>query len=520
MPDLPPASLSYRDAGVDIDAGDALVERIKPFARRTMRPEVLAGIGGFGGLVEIGKRFREPVLVAGTMPWLLVVAAGVWKAIREREPRRFNPAMFLTVWCAIVFLFFSGSSSKLASYVLPIFPALALLAGRYLPSASRALLAVQAAAAVIAGVATIWLSGKLIGFAARDLPAQHPSVTPQEMAHIQAGLPVAIGEARPPVPWGRIFGSKDTWGTALAYFGFGYAATIFSTWFFIYLKEGRGFDMKASAVLGMLPFIATTTCCLLGGAVSDGLVKRYSAYIGRSIFGAFTLGLAGLILIVGAHTQDAVVASLLLAAGAGAIYLGQAVYYAVAAGPQIWSVGIARDGSFVVDPRWELDVPAQAGPLPVSDIAFSQRGAMILAQRAPIAAAYDYSAFTKPAEPRVLRFALKDRNDPPSPGSWKLVPQEYAVGFAGGYRNTNGGVAFGYGYGQDARGDFRVQLDRLGDRVRRDIDRGELNAWQGRRLMAQIGDLRQLERRYRYSGGSLDGRERLDLQARLNRVRA
>ncbi|HEY7903948.1 MAG TPA: phosphoribosylformylglycinamidine cyclo-ligase [Casimicrobiaceae bacterium] len=66
MPDLPPASLSYRDAGVDIDAGDALVERIKPFARRTMRPEVLAGIGGFGGLVEIGKRFREPVLVAGT----------------------------------------------------------------------------------------------------------------------------------------------------------------------------------------------------------------------------------------------------------------------------------------------------------------------------------------------------------------------------------------------------------------------------------------------------------------------
>jgi phosphoribosylformylglycinamidine cyclo-ligase len=58
--------LSYRDAGVDIDAGDALVERIKPFAKRTMRPEVLAGIGGFGALVEIGKRYRDPVLVAGT----------------------------------------------------------------------------------------------------------------------------------------------------------------------------------------------------------------------------------------------------------------------------------------------------------------------------------------------------------------------------------------------------------------------------------------------------------------------
>ena len=59
-------SLSYRDAGVDIDAGDALVEAIKPFAKRTLRPEVLTGIGGFGALVEISKKYREPVLVAGT----------------------------------------------------------------------------------------------------------------------------------------------------------------------------------------------------------------------------------------------------------------------------------------------------------------------------------------------------------------------------------------------------------------------------------------------------------------------
>ncbi|MDO8310314.1 MAG: phosphoribosylformylglycinamidine cyclo-ligase [Sideroxyarcus sp.] len=61
-----PNSLSYRDAGVDIDAGDQLVENIKPFAKRTMRPEVLSGIGGFGGLVEISKKYKEPVLVSGT----------------------------------------------------------------------------------------------------------------------------------------------------------------------------------------------------------------------------------------------------------------------------------------------------------------------------------------------------------------------------------------------------------------------------------------------------------------------
>ncbi len=59
-------AITYKDAGVDIDAGDALVERIKPHARRTMRPEVLAGIGGFGALIEISKKYREPVLVAGT----------------------------------------------------------------------------------------------------------------------------------------------------------------------------------------------------------------------------------------------------------------------------------------------------------------------------------------------------------------------------------------------------------------------------------------------------------------------
>ena len=58
--------LSYRDAGVDIDAGDALVEAIKPFAKRTMREGVLAGIGGFGALFEVSKKFREPVLVSGT----------------------------------------------------------------------------------------------------------------------------------------------------------------------------------------------------------------------------------------------------------------------------------------------------------------------------------------------------------------------------------------------------------------------------------------------------------------------
>ena len=58
--------LSYKDAGVDIDAGDALVERIKPLAKRTLREGVLSGLGGFGALFEVPKRYQEPVLVSGT----------------------------------------------------------------------------------------------------------------------------------------------------------------------------------------------------------------------------------------------------------------------------------------------------------------------------------------------------------------------------------------------------------------------------------------------------------------------
>jgi phosphoribosylformylglycinamidine cyclo-ligase len=62
----PDRGITYRDAGVDIDAGDELVERIKPVVRRTQRPEVLAGVGGFGALVEIPQGYRQPVLVSGT----------------------------------------------------------------------------------------------------------------------------------------------------------------------------------------------------------------------------------------------------------------------------------------------------------------------------------------------------------------------------------------------------------------------------------------------------------------------
>jgi hypothetical protein len=127
------------------------------------------------------------------------------------------------------------------------------------------------------------------------------------------------------------------------------------------------------------------------------------------------------------------------------------LYYSVWDGPQIWSIGIRPDGNFGGDPRWELDVENNPSALPVSDMIFSNNGAMILAQRGGFASSYDYSAFTRSLGARVLQYVLEVPDDPKTPSRWIAKPREYAVGFPADYRNTNGGVALGYGYGRDGR---------------------------------------------------------------------
>jgi 4-amino-4-deoxy-L-arabinose transferase-like glycosyltransferase len=96
-----------------------------------------------------------PVLLLGFLPWLLSLSAGLWSAARRDAPGAFRPARFLLAWCAVVFVFFSVSSSKLPPYIVPIFPALAVLAGAQLAGASRGLLAAQAALAALLGLALL-----------------------------------------------------------------------------------------------------------------------------------------------------------------------------------------------------------------------------------------------------------------------------------------------------------------------------------------------------------------------------
>ena len=186
----------------------------------------------------------------------------------------------------------------------------------------RASFYVCAAIGVVAAAVWYWI--------ARDRPAEHPAVTQAELAHIEAGL-LPASEDKAPVPWAAIFGSRNVWGLILSYFAFGYVVWIFFSWFFIYLAEARGLDLKSSAIYGMAPFLAMTIGCLLGGVLNDAISRRYGAYWGRSGLAMVSFLLTGLFLIVGSRVDSAPLAVLTLALGGGAMYLSQSSFWSVTA---------------------------------------------------------------------------------------------------------------------------------------------------------------------------------------------
>ena len=150
-----------------------------------------------------------------------------------------------------------------------------------------------------------------------------------------------------------------------------------------------------------------------------------------------------------------------------AIYKGR-LYYAVAEGPQIWSVAINKDGSFG-RARWEIDLPEDIEPYEVSDITFTSEGRMVLAQRAPVTGAYDYVQPIAVGGARVLRYRLEKPPRRRTPSRWLAEPDEYAIGQTGEYRNTDGGVAIGYGYTRAGNFNYRAcraTLWTTGDRLK------------------------------------------------------
>jgi ACS family glucarate transporter-like MFS transporter len=176
------------------------------------------------------------------------------------------------------------------------------------------------------GAAFVWF------LIARDRPEDHPWMTPEELAHIRAGIPESGPAGSGAVPWGAIFRSKDVLAVSASYFCYCYVAYLFFSWFFTYLHEVRHLDLKASALYGMLPFIAMTTCSTLGGSISDRLTRRYGKRIGRCGIAVFGLALTAVFLALGTQAASAPMACLVLAGGAGSLYLGQSSYWSVTAG--------------------------------------------------------------------------------------------------------------------------------------------------------------------------------------------
>jgi ACS family glucarate transporter-like MFS transporter len=183
---------------------------------------------------------------------------------------------------------------------------------------------------VCAGIGLV--AGLVWYMVARDRPEQHPWMTPPEAEHIRSGLPLhPAGASTKALPWGTILGSKEVMLVSLSYFSFCYAANIFFTWFFIYLSTVRHLDLKSSAFFGMLPFLAMAICSPLGGWISDLLTKHYGRRTGRCGIAVVCIGLSALFIALGTMVADARLASIVLAAGAGALYLSQSSFWSVTA---------------------------------------------------------------------------------------------------------------------------------------------------------------------------------------------
>jgi ACS family glucarate transporter-like MFS transporter len=175
------------------------------------------------------------------------------------------------------------------------------------------------------------LAGLVWFFIARNSPDEHPLVSSDELERIQAGLPLPV-EAKPAlVSWDRMLGSRDVLAVTLSYFSFGYVAWIFFSWFYIYLAEVRGLNLKASALYSMLPFLAMAVCSPLGGLLNDAATRKQSARAGRCGVAAVAMILAAVFLVLGSRAENTRVAVVVLAGGAGALYLSQSSFWSVTA---------------------------------------------------------------------------------------------------------------------------------------------------------------------------------------------
>jgi ACS family glucarate transporter-like MFS transporter len=177
------------------------------------------------------------------------------------------------------------------------------------------------------------IAGAVWWWAARDTPEEDPRVSPSELNIIRQGITgdAAATPTRSAISWRAILSRRDLPALILSYFGFGYTAWIFFSWFFLYMAQVRGFNLKASALFSMLPFLSMTIGCLAGGVISDRLTKTYGLRVGRCGLASVAFFFTAIFLVLGSRVQSPQLAGVILAGGAGALYVSQSSFWSVSA---------------------------------------------------------------------------------------------------------------------------------------------------------------------------------------------
>ena len=283
-------------------------------------------------------------------PRIVITAAVVWWAVFTALITVIPPAFSAALMLLLAIRFGLGIGEAI------VYPASNCVVARWVPSNERGI----ANGLIFAGVgfgagvtpplityllihygwrASFWCSA-LIGLIAgtvwyliaRDSPAQHPLVSSREAQLIEAGIPQTVqASSTAQLGWMQILTDRDLLPVTFSYFAYGYAAYIFFSWFFVYLNQVRGLNLRESAWYSMMPFMAMAVGSLLGGWWSDLLSKARGKRLGRCGMAVIGMGLAAIFIAAGTQVASAKVASIVLAAGAGALYLSQSSFWSVSA---------------------------------------------------------------------------------------------------------------------------------------------------------------------------------------------
>jgi ACS family glucarate transporter-like MFS transporter len=309
-------------------------------------------LGGVFSAFIMGYAFTQPVAgrIADRFGASRVIAAAIiwWSiftALLPAIPVGIPGA--LAILLAVRFLLGIGEAV--------IFPASNRLVASWIPSGERGL----ANGLIFAGVgvggasapplitymmlnhswrSAFWLCS-LIGIAAgamwvllvRNTPREQRYVGAAELSYIEAGIPVRVRDSAPAPGWRQVILDRNVAVLTLSYSCYGYVAYIFFTWFFKYLSDVRGLNLKSSALYATLPFVAMALASWLGGLTSDKLIGLIGKRGARCGVAGVSLLTASVFVWMATQVGDARVAALVLAGGAGALYFAQSAFWAISA---------------------------------------------------------------------------------------------------------------------------------------------------------------------------------------------